>query len=124
MDGDRPGRVLAGLGSFHAAGPASPTDPCQQVVELFHRVAVSVPAYRAFLREHGVEPGEVRTFADFERLPLMTKENYHRRYPLPDRCRQGTAGRLRHDRGVVRLYRAANVLAPFRYRRAGRGGAV
>src|SRR5689334_21508954 len=89
MDSDRPGRVLAGLGSFLAAGPASPADPRQQVVELFHRVAVSVPAYRAFLLEHGVEPGEVRTFADFERLPLMTKENYHRRYPLPDLCRQG-----------------------------------
>ena len=89
MDSDRPGRVLAGLGSFLAAGPASPADPRQQAVELFHRVAVSVPAYRAFLREHGVEPGEVRTFADFERLPLMTKENYHRRYPLPDLCRQG-----------------------------------
>ena len=89
MDSDRPGRVLAGLGSFLAAGTATPPDPRQQVVELFHRVAVSVPAYRAFLREHGVEPGEVRTFADFERLPLMTKENYHRRYPLPDLCRQG-----------------------------------
>ena len=59
------------------------------MVELFHRVAVSVPAYRAFLREHGVDPGEVRTFADFERLPLMTKDNYHRRYPLPDLCRDG-----------------------------------
>ena len=89
MDSDRPGRVLAGLGSFLAAGTATPPDPRQQVVELFHRVAVSVPAYGAFLREHGVEPGEVRTFADFERLPLMTKENYHRRYPLPDLCRQG-----------------------------------
>ena len=89
MDGDRPGRVLTGLGSFLAAGPAPPTDPRQQVVELLHRVAGSVPAYRAFLREHGVDPGEIRTFADFERLPLMTKDNYHRRYPLPDRCRQG-----------------------------------
>jgi phenylacetate-CoA ligase len=89
VDSDRPGRVLAGLGSFVAAGPVSPADPRQQMVELFHRAAVSVPAYRAFLREHGVEPGEVRTFADFERLPLMTKENYHRRYLLPDRCRQG-----------------------------------
>ena len=89
MDGDRPGRVLAGLGSFLAAGPASPADPRQQAVELFHRVAGSVPAYRAFLREHGVDPAAVRTLADFERLPLMTKENYHRRYPLPERCRDG-----------------------------------
>ncbi len=64
-------------------------DPRTRVVDLFHQVAASVPAYRAFLHEHGVDPGEVRTFADFERLPLLTKENYHRRYPLPDLCRQG-----------------------------------
>src|ERR1051326_5094817 len=64
-------------------------DPPTRVVELFHRVAGSVPAYRAFLAEHGVDPVQVRTFADFERLPLLTKENYHRRYPLPDLCRQG-----------------------------------
>src|SRR6266480_6662675 len=64
-------------------------DSRTRVIELFHQVAASVPAYRAFLREHGVDPGEIRTFADFERLPLLTKENYHRRYPLPDLCRQG-----------------------------------
>ena len=64
-------------------------DPRTRVVGLFHQVAASVPAYRAFLHEHGVVPGDVRTFADFERLPLLTKENYHRRYPLPDLCRQG-----------------------------------
>ncbi len=89
MDSDRPGRMLTELESFLAAGPASPEDPRTRVVELFHQVAVSVPAYRAFLHDHGVDPGEVRTFADFERLPLLTKENYHRRYPLPDLCRQG-----------------------------------
>jgi phenylacetate-CoA ligase len=89
MDSERPRRVLAELQSFLAAEPASAEDPRKQVVELFHRVAESVPAYRAFLRDHGVDPGEVRTFADFARLPLLTKENYHRRYPLPDLCRQG-----------------------------------
>ena len=36
-------------------------DPRTRVVELFHQVAASVPAYRAFLREHGVDPGAVRT---------------------------------------------------------------
>jgi phenylacetate-CoA ligase len=89
MDRGRPQRVLTELRSFLAAGPAPPADPRERVVELFHQVAASVPAYRAFLREHGVDPGAVRTFADFERLPLTTKENYHRRYPLPDLCRQG-----------------------------------
>jgi phenylacetate-CoA ligase len=89
MDGERPRRVLTELEAFLAAGAASPQDPRERVVGLFHRVAGSVPAYRAFLRERGVDPGEVRTFADFERLPLLTKENYHRRYPLPDLCRDG-----------------------------------
>ncbi|MBO0771483.1 MAG: phenylacetate--CoA ligase family protein [Actinobacteria bacterium] len=90
MDGDRPERVLTGLRSFLAGGPAPPAeDPREQVTRLFHRVAGTVPAYRAFLRDHGIEPDQVRTFADFERLPLLTKENYHRRYPLPQLCRGG-----------------------------------
>lgn len=63
--------------------------PHSQVVDLFHRVAGSVPAYREFLREHGVEPAAVRTFADFQRLPLLTKDNYLRRHPLPSLCRDG-----------------------------------
>jgi phenylacetate-CoA ligase len=89
MDSDRPQRVLTELESFLAAGSAPPEDPREQVAGLFHRVVASVPAYRAFLRDHGVDPGAVRTFADFQRLPLLTKENYHRRYPLPARCRDG-----------------------------------
>lgn len=44
----------------------------KQVVELFHRVAASVPAYREFLDDHDVDPDTVRTFADFQRLPLLT----------------------------------------------------
>ena len=89
MDRDRPRRVLTELRSFLAAQPAPQEDPHLRVVELFRRVAASVPAYRAFLRDHGVDPGEVRTFPDFERLPPMTKDNYHHRYPLPELCHQG-----------------------------------
>jgi phenylacetate-CoA ligase len=81
--------VLAELESFLVAGAVPPIDPRERVVGLFHQVAASVPAYRAFLRDQGIDPGAVRTFADFQRLPLLTKENYHRRYPLPDLCRDG-----------------------------------
>jgi phenylacetate-CoA ligase len=59
------------------------------VLELFQRVAVTVPAYRKFLAERGIDPATVRTMDDFRRLPLMDKESYHSRYPLPDRCRNG-----------------------------------
>ena len=89
MDSDRPQQVLTELESFLAARSAPPEDPREQVAGLFHRVVASVPAYRAFLRDHDVDPGAVRTFADFQRLPLLTKENYLRRYPLPARCRDG-----------------------------------
>jgi|GEM_PF-3938266 len=47
MDGDRPQRVLTELRAFLSADPVPPPgDPQKQVVELFHRVAASVPAYR------------------------------------------------------------------------------
>ena len=59
------------------------------VVSFFHEVVASVPAYRAFLAGAGVDPGTVRSVADFHRLPLTTKDTYHQRYPLPERCRGG-----------------------------------
>jgi len=56
------------------------------MLDLFRRTAATVPAYQDFLRSHGVDPDSVRALAD---IPLMTKENYHTRYPLPRRCRDG-----------------------------------
>ncbi len=51
---------------------------------MFHSVATTVPAYQAFLREHGIEPTSIQTLEDFQKLPLVTKENYHRRYHISD----------------------------------------
>ena len=92
---DRTARALAALDAFArtplshtlrpealAAGPAA-------ALALFQDVASSVPAYRAFLAEHGVDPAGVRSLDDFVRLPLLTKEGYLRRHPLPERCRGG-----------------------------------
>jgi phenylacetate-CoA ligase len=64
-------------------------DADSAVLELFARTVQTVPAYRAFLREHSVNPQAVRTIDDFRRLPLATRENYVRRYPLDERCRGG-----------------------------------
>ncbi|MEV0231374.1 phenylacetate--CoA ligase family protein [Nonomuraea sp. NPDC050786] len=61
-------------------------------VELFHQVARTVPAYRAFLAEHRVDPRDVTTLQDFARVPMTSKENYTRRHPLPDLCRNGVIG--------------------------------
>ncbi|XVQ12397.1 phenylacetate--CoA ligase family protein [Spirillospora sp. CA-255316] len=66
--------------------------PEQAALALFHRVAATVPAYAAFLREHGVDPASVTTFDDFTRLPMTGKDGYTRRHRLPDLCRDGVVG--------------------------------
>jgi phenylacetate-CoA ligase len=60
-----------------------------QALALFHSVAHDVPAYAHFLSQREIEPASVRTFADFTRLPLIDKHNYHSKYPLADLCRHG-----------------------------------
>jgi phenylacetate-CoA ligase len=56
---------------------------------LFQRVAANVPAYQAFLKEQGVNSAVIKTFADFQQLPLTTKQNYFQRYSLTQLCRDG-----------------------------------
>lgn len=56
---------------------------------LFHTIATTVPAYQVFLREHGVDPASIQVFEDFQKLPLITKENYLLRHPLAHLCRNG-----------------------------------
>jgi phenylacetate-CoA ligase len=60
------------------------------LLELFRRTVQEVPAYQEFLTAQRVDPAAVKTYADFARLPLLTKQNYMTAYPLPARCRGGT----------------------------------
>ena len=63
--------------------------PEAAAVQLFHQVAADVPAYKAFLAERGINPASIQTFDDFQMLPLLTKQNYHSRYPLAELTRRG-----------------------------------
>jgi phenylacetate-CoA ligase len=63
--------------------------PAVAALELFRTAARDVPAYGAFLRDAGCEPTDVRTVADFVRVPPATKETYHRRHPLAALCHGG-----------------------------------
>jgi phenylacetate-CoA ligase len=63
----------------------------------FERAVEEVPAYREFVREHGGEVTVRRWRPDFSRVPVTTKENYVRRFPVEARC---VGGRL-PERGVV-----------------------
>ncbi len=87
MDLGRQTRVRQAFDSFF--GTTEPPSG-NHVLDLFHRTAETVPAYRKFLREHGIEPDSVATMADFRKLPPVDKAGYHRRYPLPELCRGGT----------------------------------
>jgi phenylacetate-CoA ligase len=72
-----------------ALDPQQQERPQEQALALFRHVAATVPAYRALLAEHGIVPETIKTEADFEKLPHLTKQNYLLRYPLPDLCREG-----------------------------------
>jgi phenylacetate-CoA ligase len=63
--------------------------PRDAAITLFQDVAANVPAYKAFLAEGGIDPATIKTLADWQQLPTVTKENYISRYPLTDLCRHG-----------------------------------
>jgi phenylacetate-CoA ligase len=65
------------------------TSGASTALALFHDVATSVPAYKAFLTQHGINPTSIQTFKDFQQLPLLTKENYLRRHSLSELCLNG-----------------------------------
>ncbi len=65
------------------------TSPKSAILTLFRDVAAHVPAYKAFLAEQGISYSSIQTCEDFAKLPLITKENYHSRYPLGDLCYNG-----------------------------------
>jgi phenylacetate-CoA ligase len=69
--------------------PQPVRDPAAAALALFRDVAAKVPAYRAFLDEHGIDPARVTSAAEFARLPMVTKENYIRRHELAALCRGG-----------------------------------
>jgi len=46
----------------------------EHTLATFRRAAARIPAYRAFLKEHDVDPGAIRTIEDFRtRVPLLDK---------------------------------------------------
>ncbi len=85
---DERARFLAARLDEVLARPA-PTEPERRALTLFDSVVATVPAYRALLAEHDVDPAAVRTIDDFRTLPLLTKDNYLRRHPLDQLCRGG-----------------------------------
>jgi phenylacetate-CoA ligase len=65
------------------------SDPRPALLAFFRATVRDVPAYRAFLRERGIDADEIRTPDDLAALPPLTKENYVQAHPLANRCRGG-----------------------------------
>jgi phenylacetate-CoA ligase len=85
-------RIVEGLEAFTSTPLdrlLAPSAPEPRALDLFHSVAESVPAYQAFLAEHGIDPAGVSSIDDFRSLPLLTKDNHLRRHELPALCRDG-----------------------------------
>jgi len=86
----------ASLGLRHAADRfiATPLDALLQAgaegdgfaeaLRLFRAVSRDVPAYRALLEEHRIDPARVASSADFAQLPLLDKKNYVKRFSLDE----------------------------------------
>lgn len=56
---------------------------------LFHEAAKRVPAYKDFLKQHGVDSKKIKTWEDFQKVPLIDKKNYLKKYPLEKLCWDG-----------------------------------
>ncbi|MBI5405742.1 phenylacetate--CoA ligase family protein [Candidatus Kaiserbacteria bacterium] len=60
---------------------------------LFHDVAKRVPAYRNFLKEHGIHAEKIHSREDFEKIPVTSKASYLKKYKFSDLCWDGILGR-------------------------------
>lgn len=65
------------------------TNPAQKVIDLFHKVYQTSPAYRHFVTSHKVKPSDIQSVADIAKIPIMDKHSYINKYPLQDRLYNG-----------------------------------
>ncbi len=61
----------------------------KSALALFRAMARRVPAYKDFLKQHGIDPASVKNMKDFAQLPTVDKDNYLRKYTLPELCWDG-----------------------------------
>lgn len=60
-----------------------------RALELFHLMSQRVPAYKDFLQKNAINPEQIKTIADFKKVPILDKKNYLTQYDLTDLCWDG-----------------------------------
>lgn len=66
----------------------------RMALNLFRYTAETVPAYRRFLKKHGVNPRNVRSINDVTALPCTDKRSYIRQFRFPDLFPKGGFQRI------------------------------
>jgi phenylacetate-CoA ligase len=94
MDADKRRRALEAYDAFLATPldgllAGADADGRDEALGLFHDAAARVPAYRDFLRKHGIDPTSIASADDLAAVPLTTKDGYLQGYPLGDLCWDG-----------------------------------
>lgn len=85
----------------------------RSLLKLFHAMATRVPAYKDFLKKQRVDPSKIKSFADFQSVPAVTRKNYLRVYPLEKLLWDGTV-----RRGQVFTATSGSTGAPFYFPRS------
>lgn len=65
----------------------------KRALALFHDAAEHVPAYKDFLKKNKITHAKVKTWEDFRHVPVTSKKNYLRKYPLEKLCWNGNLNR-------------------------------
>lgn len=58
----------------------------ETALDLFHLCAKQVSAYKDFLKKARIQSAKIKTFADWQTVPPVNKDNYLRSYPLEKLC--------------------------------------
>ena len=56
----------------------------KSMLNLFEYTYKNVPAYKKFLKKHKVVPSKIKSIEDFSHLPVVTRDNYLRKYKYID----------------------------------------
>jgi len=87
----------------------------QRALDLFHSCAETVPAYKDFLKKARINPSKIKTFADFQTITPVNKDNYLRSYPLEKLCLAGSLA----NQSLVLTSTSGSTGTPFYFPRNG-----
>lgn len=87
----------------------------QHIVTVFKETSKDIKAYKAYLKKSNIQASRIRSYADFDSVPTVTKKNYLRAYRWDELCHTKT----RVGEPVVMTSTSGSTGAPFYFPRTG-----